>query len=69
MARGASIAVVLAILLSSSACTAVQERNTALGAGIGTAAGALIGYPGYVVQGAVIGAGAGAAIGYGVSPK
>jgi hypothetical protein len=57
----------VAMLILTTSCTAAQKRNTAVGAGLGTAAGALIGYPGHVVTGAVIGGAAGGALGYGLT--
>ena len=63
-------ATAILMLVITSACSSAQKRNTAIGAGLGTAAGAVIGAgSGHAVEGAVIGGAAGAAIGYGVTKE
>ncbi len=68
--RRAMSVTTIALLAGTMACSSLQQRNTAIGAGVGTAAGALIGASsGHPVEGAVIGGAAGAAIGYGLTPR
>lgn len=67
MRKVMSLAAVL-LLTGTMACSNAQKRNTAIGGGVGAAAGALIGaQSGNPVAGAVVGGAAGAAIGYGVT--
>lgn len=67
MIKRLSMLAIASALVLTSACTAAEKRNTAIGGGVGAAAGAIIGGPEHAVEGAIVGGAAGAAIGYGVT--
>lgn len=70
MRTWAVLLTIVVILATAVGCSSAQKRNTALGAGVGTAAGALIGGSyGHPVEGAILGGAAGAALGYGLTER